>query len=165
MIWMPMYVHIIFSYAAAVGFAVFLNAPRKTLFVSGAVGMISWTIYVILMRLNLDMMFSNFVGATIAALLSEILARKYKKPTILFVVPGIITLIPGLGLYNTMFHVIEGKFNLALETGANVMFASGSIALGVIVVSSLFRTYYQLEYKKLLSRSNRLNISKEEESA
>ncbi len=143
MIWMPLYIHIIFSYLAAVGFAVFLNSPKKTLYIAGAIGMISWIIYVILMRIGFDMMSSNFVAASVAALLCEILARKMKKPTILFVVPGIITLIPGLGLYNTMSYVIEGDFQQAFATGANVLFASGAIALGVIVVFSLFRTYYK----------------------
>ena len=42
MIWMPMYIHVIFSYLAAVGFAVFLNSPKKTLYVAGSIGMISW---------------------------------------------------------------------------------------------------------------------------
>ena len=143
MIWMPLYIHIIFSYLAAVGFAVFLNSPKETLYISGSIGMISWTIYIVLMRVGLDMMTCNFVGASVAALLCEILARKMKKPTILFVVPGIITLIPGLGLYNTMSYVIEGDFQKAFTTGANVFFASGAISLGVIVVSSLFRTYYK----------------------
>lgn len=152
MIWMPMYIHIIFSFSAAVGFAVFLNSPKKTLFISGGVGMISWTIYILLVRQNLDTMFSNFIAASIASLLCEILARKLKKPTILFVVPGIITLIPGLGLYNTMFYLVQGKFQDTLSTGANVMFASSAIALGVIVVSSLFRTYYRIEYKRFLRR-------------
>ena len=89
MIWMPMYIHVIFSYLAAVGFAVFLNSPKKTLYVAGSIGMISWVIYVLLMRINIDMMTSNFIAASIAALLSEILARKMKKPTILFIVPAI----------------------------------------------------------------------------
>ncbi|MEG1409569.1 MAG: threonine/serine exporter family protein [Terrisporobacter sp.] len=143
MIWMPIYIHIIFSYLAAVGFAVFLNSPKKTLYVSGAVGMTSWTIYILLMRLNFDMMSANFIAAAIAGLICEILARKMKKPTILFIVPGIITLIPGLGLYNTMYYVVEGDFQSSFTTGANVLLASGSIALGVIVVSSLFRNYYK----------------------
>ena len=78
MIWMPMYIHVIFSYLAAVGFAVFLNSPKKTLYVAGSIGMISWVIYVLLMRINIDMMTSNFIAASIAALLSEILARKMK---------------------------------------------------------------------------------------
>lgn len=149
MIWMPMYIHVIFSYLAAVGFAVFLNSPKKTLYVAGGIGMVSWIIYVLLMRINIDMMTSNFIAAAIAALISEILARKMKKPTILFIVPGIITLIPGLGLYNTMFYVVEGDFQLAFTTGANVFLASGAIALGVIVISSLFRTYYKNLKEKL----------------
>ena len=144
MIWMPMYIHVIFSYLAAVGFAVFLNSPKKTLYVAGSIGMISWVIYVLLMRINIDMMTSNFIAASI-----EILARKMKKPTILFIVPGIITLIPGLGLYNTMSYVVEGDFQLAFTTGANVLLASGAIALGVIVISSLFRTYYRNLREKL----------------
>lgn len=143
MIWIPMHIHMIFSYLAAVGFAVFLNSPKKTLYVSGSIGMISWTIYIILMRIDFDMMSANFIAASVASLLCEILARKMKKPTILFVVPGIITLIPGLGLYNTMSYVIEGNFQESFTTGTNVIFASGAIALGVIVVSSFFRTYYK----------------------
>ncbi len=160
MIWMPIYIHIIFSYLAAVGFAVFLNAPKKTLYISGAIGMISWIIYVLLMRLGFDMMSSNFFAACVAALLCEILARKMKKPTILFVVPGIITLIPGLGLYNTMSYVVEGDFQQAFTTGANVLLASGSIALGVIVVSSLFRNYYKKmrlrKYKEEMEKSEKV---------
>ena len=145
MIWMPMYIHVIFSYLAAVGFAVFLNSSKKTLYVDGGIGVISWVIYVLLMRINIDMMTSNFI----AALLSEILARKMKKPTILFIVLGIITLILGLGLYNTMSYVVEEDFQLSFTNGANVLLASGAIALGVIVISSLFRTYYRNLREKL----------------
>lgn len=152
MIWMPMYIHIIFSYLAAVGFAVFLKAPKKTLYVSGAVGMISWIIYVLLMRCNFDMISANFIAASVASLLCELLARKMKKPTILFVVPGIITLIPGLGLYNTMYYLIDGDLQQAFTTGTSVLLASGSIAIGIIVVSSLFRTYYMNLRNKVNSR-------------
>ncbi len=73
MIWMPLYIHIVFSFLAAVGFAVFLNSPRKTLFISGSVGMISWTIYILLMRSNFDTMFSNFIAAFIASTLCDYL--------------------------------------------------------------------------------------------
>ncbi len=137
---MPMYVHIIFSFAAATGFAVFLNGPRQTLFVSGSVGMTSWIVYIIFRRLGFDIMFANFVGAYVAAIMSEKFARRYKKPTIIFLVPGIITLIPGLGLYNTMYYALEGDFFNALKTGTNVLCASGSIALGSIVAASFYRS-------------------------
>ena len=41
------------------------------------------------------------------------------------------------------------------------MFASGSIALGVLVASSMFRTYSRLEYRKILLKGKILNIHKE----
>lgn len=155
MIEMPLYIHIVFSFLAATGFAVFLNSPKSTLYISGTVGTISWIIYVILMRLNFDMMFSNFIAASVASLICEILARKLKRPTILFVVPGIITLIPGLGLYKTMFYLVQNNFDEAMMTGASVMFVSGAISLGVLVVSSMFRTYSRLKYQSILLRGDR----------
>ncbi len=76
---MPMWIHIVFSFLAASGFAVFLNAPRKTLFISGVNGMISWIIYILLVRMNVDIMLSNFFAASSASFLSEIFAIKLKK--------------------------------------------------------------------------------------
>ncbi len=145
---MPLYIHMIFSFLAAAGFAFFQNAPRKTIFIAAGVGMVCWIVYILLMRMHADVMFSNFIAAAMASFMSENLSIKLKKPTILFVIPGIINLIPGLGLYNTMFYMLEGKFDQSLATGAKVIFASGSISLGVIVASSLFRTYHSWKYNK-----------------
>ncbi|MFI3210752.1 MAG: threonine/serine exporter family protein [Peptostreptococcaceae bacterium] len=146
---MSIIIHIVFSFLAATGFAVFLNAPKETLFYSGFIGMISWVVYILFRQLNFDIMISNFIGASVASIISEIFAIKFKKPTIIFIIPGIITLIPGLGLYNTMFYMIEGSFDLSIQTGASVMFASGAISLGVVVASSLFRTYYHRILKRI----------------
>ena len=48
---------------------------------------------------------------------------------------------------------MENKFEQAFTTGANVLLVSGAIALGVIVVSSLFRTYYK-NSKFMLNKEN-----------
>lgn len=148
MLTLPLYVHIIFSYLAAVGFGVFLNSPKKTMYIAGGIGMISWFIYVLMSRAGYDVVSSNLLAASFASIASEILSRKMKKPTILFVVPGIVTLVPGLGLYNAMSFLIEGNYNLAIGKGIEVVLISGAIALGVIVVSSLTRGYYD-RIKKL----------------
>ncbi|MEG1311430.1 MAG: threonine/serine exporter family protein [Romboutsia sp.] len=148
MIELPLYIHIIFSFLAAVGFAIFLNSPRTTAIPAGIIGTIGWVLYVILMRLRFQNMSSNFIAAVLVSIFSEILARRFKQPTILFVIPGIIPLIPGLGLYNTMFYLVQNKFTEAISTGANTLFVSGSIALGVLVVSSLFRTFTIMNFSK-----------------
>lgn len=142
MLSLPLYVHMIFGYLATVGFAVFLNSPKKTMYISGFIGMGSWIIYILMVKAGYDVVVSNLLAASFASLSSEILSRKMKKPTILFVVPGIVTLVPGLGLYNAMSFLIEGNYNLAIGKGIEVVLVSGAIAFGVIVVSSLTKGYY-----------------------
>lgn len=148
MIDLPIYMHLIFSFFATVGFSVFLNAPKSALLPAGITGAIGWTLYIILFRATYNGIFANFVAAAVVSLLSEILARKLKQPAILFVIPGIIPLVPGLGMYNTMLYLVQNHFDLAMSTGADTLFISGAIALGVLIMSSLSRTLTILQIRK-----------------
>lgn len=138
---MPIYLHFFFSILATVGFAVFFNAPIKTLVATGISGGIGWSVYVYLFKISLNSIFANFVAAAIVSLLSEILARKLKQPAILFVIPGIIPLVPGLGMYNTMLYMVQDNFELGISTGADTLFIGVAISLGVLVMTSLSRTF------------------------
>lgn len=148
MIDLALYMHFIFSFIATVGFSIFLNAPKSTLLPSGITGAIGWTVYIFLVDVSSNSIFANFIAAAIVSLLSEILARKLKHPAILFVIPGIIPLVPGLGMYNTMLYLVQNNFGLAISTGADTLFISGAIALGVLIVTSLSRTLNILKLNK-----------------
>lgn len=137
---MPIYFHFLFSFFATMGFSVFLNAPISSLIPAGITGGIGWSVYFYLMGVSSNSILSNFFAAAIVSMISEILARKLKQPAILFVIPGIIALVPGLGMYNTMLYLVQKDFELALSTGADVLFGGGAIALGVLVITSLART-------------------------
>ena len=137
---MPIYMHFLYSTIATIGFSVFLNAPKSALIPSGLTGGIGWTFYYYLINTTNNDILSNFLAAALVALISEILARKLKYPAILFVIPGIIPLVPGLGMYNTMLYLVQTNYELAISKGANVLFVGGAISLGVLVVTSLSRT-------------------------
>ena len=137
---MPIYMHFLFSALATIGFSVFFNAPISSLIPAGITGGLGWAIYFYLMNTTSNSIFSNFVAAVVVSLLSEILARKLKHPAILFVIPGIIPLVPGLGMYNTMLYLVQKNYTLAVSTGADVLFVGGAISLGVLVITSLART-------------------------
>lgn len=145
---MPIFMHFIFSFFATVGFAIFLNAPKSTLLPSGVTGAIGWTLYFVLFNVTSNAILANFIAAAVVSLLSEILARKLKHPAILFVIPGIIPLVPGLGMYNTMLYLVQNHFDLAISTGAATLFISGAIALGVLIITSLSRTLTILQLKQ-----------------
>ena len=129
-------INFFFSFLATVGFSIFFNSPKKSLLPAGIIGAIGWTL-----------------AATLISLLSEILARKMKFPAIIFVIPGILPLIPGLGLYNTMLSLVEGSYSNAISIGTDALFVSASIAMGVLLITSLVKTYYiaiaKIHHKKL----------------
>ena len=150
-------VNLFFSFLATVGFSIFFNSPRKSLIPAGIIGGIGWTVYMILFDFSQNPILSNFFAATLISLLSEILARRMKFPAIIFVIPGILPLIPGLGLYNTMLSLVEGNYSNAISVGTNALFVSASISMGVLLITSLVKTYYIIRRK---IRSKKLQLQK-----
>lgn len=145
---MPIFMHFIFSTIATIGFSVFLNAPVNSLLPAGVTGGVGWAIYVYTFSISSNSIFANFIAACTVSLISEILARKLKHPAILFVIPGIIPLVPGLGMYNTMLYMVQKDFELGISTGVDTMFVGVAIALGVLVMTSLSRTFSLVKIRK-----------------
>lgn len=135
-------INFFFSSVATMGFSIFFNSPVKALIPSGLIGGIGWTVYSLLFGVSENAILANFFAATLISLLSEVLARKMKYPAIIFVIPGILPLIPGLGLYNTMLSLVEGRYTDAMSIGTNALFVSAAIAMGVLLITSLVKTYY-----------------------
>lgn len=146
---MPVYMHFLYSTLATIGFSIYFNVPKSALIPSGLTGGIGWSLYYVLINSTNNDILSNFIAAIVVAWISEILARKLKHPAILFVIPGIIPLVPGLGMYNTMLYLVQSNYELAIAKGANVLFVGGAISLGVLVVTSLSRTFNLVSLSKI----------------
>lgn len=151
---MPLFLHFIFGFLATVGFSIFLSSPKNSLPYAGLIGAIGWVLYVYLFGITKNPIFSNFIPATIVGILSEVSARYLKQPAIIFVIPGIIPLVPGLGMYNTMLYLVQENYELAVSTGVTAVFVGGAISLGVLLVTSLVKTLNILKFNK---RSNNFN--------
>lgn len=147
---MPIYMHFIYSFFATIGFAVFFNAPKSTLITCGFVGAVGWSLFYYLVGVTNNDILANFIAAIVVATMSEYLARKLKQPAIVFVIPGIIPLVPGLGMYNTMLYLVQNDYNLAISKGADVLFVGGAISLGVLIVTSIVRSINLFEMRKKL---------------
>ena len=111
-------INFIFSFAVTAGFSIFFNAPKKSLIPCGIVGGIGWCAYILMSKSSyFSNVFSMVIASAVISLLSEILARKLKYPSINFIIPGILPLVPGLGLYNTMYSLVQKDYALAVSTG------------------------------------------------
>lgn len=140
--------HFIFALIATFGWTVFFNAPKEELIQCSITGASGWVIYVLLDRCTSNPVFSNFTASFLVTLLSEVFARKFKKPAILYIIPGIIPLVPGLGIYNTMLNMIQGSYIEAIAIGTNVALVAGAIVIGMLVTTSLFRVIAKSKISK-----------------
>lgn len=129
-----------FAFIATVSFAVLFQAPRRILLTDGLIGAVGWIVFISLRdELGYSSFYANFLGTLALALLSELSARIFRQPVTAFVVPGIIPLVPGLGIYKGMFAVINNDYNGGMAMLLTAVTDSCAIAVGVMLVSSLFR--------------------------
>ena len=129
-----------FSFSTTVAFAVLLQAPRKTLPISGIIGAVGWVVFLYVRReMGSSSFYANICATLILSLLSELAARVFKQPATVFVIPGIFPIVPGLGMYNGMAQLIENNY----EQGISLLLTAGldaaAIALGIMFTGSFFR--------------------------
>ena len=125
---------IIYCFIASLFFALIMNAPKKTLILSSLTASLGYLVYIFCIdQGNIKLGF--FLGTTVVAFMGEIYARKLKMPATIFIFPGVIPIVPGLGLYQTIFALVQDDIPLALETGVNTILNIGSMAVAMAMVS------------------------------
>lgn len=150
----PLWQHFIFAGLATCGFAIFFNVQPKLLLWTVPIGALGWLVYVLGVFNYENPMIYSFTAAAVISLCSEILARRLKQPAILFVIPGILPLVPGVGLYQTVYSIMFKKYGLAATIGTKSVIVSIGIALGILVVASLSRVFNLYQLKKAFSRND-----------
>lgn len=105
-------------------------------------GFLSWAIYLLVLNgLGQSPFISCLISAICVAFYGEILARLLKGPATVFVIPGVLPLIPGSGLYNTMKWAVSADWEQAQYYGfLTIQFALG-IAIGISLVMGVFGMY------------------------
>jgi uncharacterized membrane protein YjjB (DUF3815 family) len=123
---------LITSFVASAGFGILFNVPKGTLVKCGFVGMIGWLVYVLLVDHSLSEIAASLGASFVVTVTSQLLARIYKTPIIVFSVAGIIPLVPGGLAYDAMRNVVENQYGQAVQLAAKAFMISGAIAIGLV---------------------------------
>ncbi len=130
----------IYSFATCIGYCVVCNSPRRTILPASFCGGAGWGVYLAFAFTGNDL-YQYFAAAVAITMLSEILARVQKCPVTLYLIPALLPLVPGGGIYYTMEHCLNGDNDLFLQTGLHTLAIAGCLALGVLLVTSLVRLW------------------------
>lgn len=130
-----------FVFMACFSFCVVFNFHnRKQMIFAALGGVVSWFVYLATVSVGSDL-FRNFLASLALTIYSEAMARACKAPVTGFLLISIIPLVPGGGIYYTMEYCLSGDTAAFLETGLHTFGIAGSIAVGVLLISSAVRLW------------------------
>lgn len=129
------------AFIAVIAVAITFGVPKKFLVYSGLVGAIGWLVYLLLKNAGCRTVVSMFFAALVVALISHSFARIMKTPVTLFLIAGILPLVPGVGMYQIVYNMITNNNSLAGFYFSQTMQIAGMIALAIFIMDSIFRIF------------------------
>ena len=135
------------SFIITFGFGILFNIKGKKLLFAALGGGLSWYCYSLPLSLGLSEVSSLFISALVFSTYSEVLARIFKTPVTSFVICALFPLVPGSGMYYTMLATINGDLQNAVHLGINTLANAGTLALGVIFISTITSLIFRAKRK------------------
>ncbi len=135
------------SFVGTVGFAIMYNVPKKYYIGCGLTGMAGWLMYLIVDAQNyMTSSVASFFGAFVVVLMSRILSVRMKCPITIFLISGIFPLVPGLGIYNTVYYIVTNQLTQAALKGIESLKIAFAIVMGIVIVVSIPRDVFHKIY-------------------
>lgn len=139
--------HILCSFIGTVSFAVIYNVPKKYYFACGITGMAGWLTYLFVNSQRfMSAAVASFFGAFVVVLISRILTVYMKCPITVFLVSGILPLVPGAGVYYTAYYIVTNQLTQASLKGLESFKIAFAIVMGIVLVVSIPREVFHMVF-------------------
>ena len=131
-------IQVLASFVGSFGFAVLYNLRGRKLCMAGISGMVSWIAYLVAWNEMPSVFAANLAAAAVATVYAETMARILKTPVTVFLITGIIPLVPGGNLYYTMNYVLAEQWHLSSLYGQKTILIAIAVAAGIMIASSIY---------------------------
>lgn len=145
----------LFSFMASYFFALIYDAPKKLFIPAGLAGASGYMVHFLFnLSFQMDTIYTSLLGSLSLGLISHILSRLLKAPVVIFMIPGIIPLVPGSLAFRATQELVTLNFTDAGNTFIRAILIAGSIALGLLISDQLSKTlnirkYWQIKKNRL----------------
>ena len=136
MIWMIV-IKLVAVTVATIGFALIFGVPSRYYGYCGLIGGAGWLIYQLSQMNRIGETTAIFVATVGVILLSRWFAVRKRCPVTIFLISGIIPLVPGAGIYWAAYYIVTNQLELAAATGFEAVKAVAAIVLGIVFVFEL----------------------------
>lgn len=129
-------------------FGFLFNIREKNLIFASLGGMIGWFFYLLSLNYGSSKLFALFIGTLVVSIYSEVAARVLKSPVTIFLICGIIPLVPGAGMYYTMYELVIGNTSASISLALETTGSASAIAVATILVTSTTKVITTLKKGK-----------------
>lgn len=144
-------ISVLYAFISSLGFGILFNVRGKNLIIASIGGGLGWLFYLITKSSTGSEIVALFVASIVISVFSEIFARIMKNPVTIFLICALIPLVPGGGMYYTTFEAVQGNVSKSIVLGIQTLFNAASIAVGIILVSTISKIINKLKFNKLES--------------
>ncbi len=140
--------------AGTCGFALLFRMRKKLIPWAVLGALLTLTVYVICLRYLHHAFFQNLFPALCGALYAEVLARLTKSPATQYLICAIIPLVPGGGLYYTMYAFVTGNMETFHTELTQTARTAAGLAVGIIIVSVLVHQFRHRSLKTVFEEES-----------
>lgn len=132
----PIYDILSWQYAGAVtiaaGYALSVNARISGIILSGLIGASGWAVYVNTLP-HFPATAASFMAAAAVGVIATFISRLFHTPTTIMITAGIVSLVPGLSLFNGLMLLIIGttKGGVVMGSGNDILLNALLVALAI----------------------------------
>jgi len=118
---------------ASASFGVMLGMPRKLMGLAMLSGFIVWATTTLSLRL--PPAGASFIGALTLGLASNFYARTSKRPAQLFLLPGLLLLVPGAFGFRSLDALLRGDYASGAGQAVDMVLIAGGLVMGLLVAN------------------------------
>lgn len=133
---------------ATIAFSIIFHTPRREFLLTGITGGVGWLVYLIAIHFGCGTVAASFFATVALAWLSRIFSFAHKAPVTLYLICGIVPLVPGAGIYYTGYYFFMSDNELGMSKGLETIKIAIAIALGIGIVLSLPKGFFTLQRAK-----------------
>ena len=136
--------NLLLGFISGIGFTSIINIPKRGILIASLISGIGWLGYNLGVSFGYDKITAVFLAAAVIEALSEISSRIFKDAATVYIIPAILPLVPGAGMYYAMLAFVEKNYQLAAKTANEVFFMAGAIALALLATGSLMKMVFSI---------------------
>ena len=110
----------------------------------GINGFLGWFVYMLVMMYNGQAVTATLLATVAVTAVARFLSYHREAPSILYHIPGVLPLVPGAAVYNTMQAAIKGNILSTYSNALTGFKLAGAIGIGSLLILVLPYSVFEI---------------------